>query len=146
MSIAWKLLLVFLVVAVVSEEVTASKLLKEKMQWIGKVARAKISLIRPLMPGPVIKDIVAAKLIGAKALIGTKLAIGALAAKHVIGRVAASNTQTTSDGVLRSAAAASPTAFASSITLPEIHVPVRFTIGGAEPPFRTDSPQPAAEF
>lgn len=154
MFTARKLLIAIVIVGLVTEEVAGHKLLLAKIHWGKKLARAKLALIRPLVHGLIFKKMVAAKVIGAKALIGAKLGLGAMAIKHVIGGGVASagkKKQTTAfskTGVVRSASPVTPvtSAVRSAITFPEINVPVRFSIGGAQPPIRTESPRQAAKF
>ena len=147
-----KVLVALLVVALVTEEVASHKLLLAPLHIANKIAIAKLHLLRPIARGLALKKILAVKLLGAKALIGAKVGAGALAYRHLKAGLATIGAKRlpiapiaygkTAVGAVRSApvAPAAPVqplaAIRSAITLPEINVPVRFSVGGPGPAIR----------
>ena len=146
-----KVIITLLVLAIVTEEVASHKLFLGAVHLANKVAIAKLRLLRPIARGLVTKKILAVKLLGAKALIGAKLGLGALALSQLQGLATAGAkkapiTTYGKTGVTRSATGNVATPVArSAITFPEINVPVRFSVGAPQPPIRSDNTRQAAK-
>lgn len=138
-----KILIAVLVVSLISEEVASHKLLLGAAHIKKKIILAKLHLIRPIARALAVKKIIGLKVLGAKALLAAKLGIGAAAIGHLRTglrgaapgvRTATPESRITSvKGVQRSLPV-----LRSSLTFPEINVPVRFSVGGAGPAIRSD--------
>lgn len=150
---ARKVFITILALAIVSEEVCGHKLLLGAVHIAKKVALAKLHLMRPIARHLAAKKLIAVKLIGAKALIGAKVGLGAMAIRQLVagGKKQVVAARPAPAPVMPLFAAAPvpvlPTfaSFRSAISLPEINVPVRFSVGAPQPAIRSPVAQVASK-